>query len=58
MSALGQEQTLHRSNVMSALPPKADMTERDLDVCFVPIADIVRPIRSPRQRGQVLPAEL
>jgi hypothetical protein len=25
MSALGQKQTLHRSNGMSALPPKADM---------------------------------
>jgi hypothetical protein len=26
MSALGQKQTLPRSNGMSALPPKADMT--------------------------------
>jgi len=23
--------------MMSALPPKADIAERDLDVCFVPI---------------------
>jgi hypothetical protein len=33
MSALGQKQTLHRSNAMSALPPKADIAERDNDVC-------------------------
>jgi hypothetical protein len=25
---------------MSALPPKANIRQRDLDVCFVPIADI------------------
>ena len=25
---------------MSALPPKADIAERDHDVCFVPIAEI------------------
>jgi hypothetical protein len=25
---------------MSALPPKADIAERDWDVCFVPKADI------------------
>src|SRR5689334_16749282 len=25
---------------MSALPPKADIAERNWDVCFVPIADI------------------
>jgi len=25
---------------MSALPPKADMLSTDIDVCFVPIADI------------------
>jgi hypothetical protein len=25
---------------MSALPPKADIVQRDRDVCFVPIGDI------------------
>ena len=27
---------------MSALPPKADMLIVSIDVCFVPIADILR----------------
>jgi hypothetical protein len=27
---------------MSALPPKADIRQRDWDVCFVPKADILR----------------
>ena len=27
---------------MSALPPKADMCSHELDVCFVPIADIAQ----------------
>jgi hypothetical protein len=40
MSALGQKQTWRREIVMSALPPKADITERQLDVRFVPITDI------------------
>jgi hypothetical protein len=40
MPALGQKQTLHRSNGMSAFPPKADIAERNWDVRFVPIADI------------------
>src|SRR6516165_6492494 len=39
MSALGQKQTLHRSNRMSALPPIADIPQRRLDVRFVPKAD-------------------
>ena len=34
---------------MSALPPKADMFSVEIDVCFVPIADIAqagkRPVR-------------
>jgi hypothetical protein len=34
-SALGQKQTSRSEIAMSALPPKADMTERDQDVCFV-----------------------
>jgi hypothetical protein len=33
---------------MSALPPKADIAERDKDVRFVPILDVQRFIRSPR----------
>jgi hypothetical protein len=31
---------------MSALPPKADITERCRDVRFVPITDIVLPLHS------------
>jgi hypothetical protein len=41
MSALGQKRTLPRLRVMSALPPKADIAGRQLDVRFVPITDIV-----------------
>jgi hypothetical protein len=36
MSALGQKQTFRYGSVMSALPPKADIAGRDLDVRFVP----------------------
>jgi hypothetical protein len=39
MSALGQKRTLMRLDPMSALPPKADIAERDYHVRFVPIAD-------------------
>ena len=39
MSALGQKQTLADVRVMSALPPKADIAERDQHVRFVPEAD-------------------
>jgi len=42
MSALGQKQTFHYGSVMSALPPKADIRRRGLDVRFVPKADIPR----------------
>jgi hypothetical protein len=36
---------------MSAIPPKADIAERQLDVRFVPKADIrLTPIRSARLR--------
>jgi hypothetical protein len=34
MSALGQKQTLRRSNGMSALPPKADIRQRKWHVRF------------------------
>jgi hypothetical protein len=40
MSALGQKQTFGLFIAMSALPPKADIRQRGLDVCFVPKADI------------------
>ena len=40
MSALGQKQTFAAQDVMSALPPKADMCGALADVRFVPIADI------------------
>jgi hypothetical protein len=40
MSALGQKQTYAAQNVMSALPPNADMCGALAHVCFGPIADI------------------
>ena len=40
MSALGHKRTSAHIRVMSALPPKADIAERDRHVCFVPKADI------------------
>ena len=42
MSGLGQKQTLDCWPLMSALPPKADIVGRQLDVCFVPIGDIAK----------------
>jgi hypothetical protein len=39
MSALGQKQTSENVWTMSALPPKADIAGRRLDVRFVPKAD-------------------
>jgi hypothetical protein len=39
MSALGQKQTLRGVRPMSALPPKADIVERQWHVRFVPKAD-------------------
>jgi len=41
MSALGQKQTFGGVNVMSALAAKADIHRQNLDVRFVPKADIV-----------------
>jgi hypothetical protein len=49
MSALGQKQTSLPEISMSALPPIADIAERDHDVCFVPKADI-RAMRQPTYR--------
>jgi hypothetical protein len=40
MSALGQKQTSDCRPLMSALPPKADIEGRRLDVRFVPEGDI------------------
>ena len=39
-----------RLYTMSAIPPKADIGERDQDVRFVPNCDIDQPVRSPRPR--------
>jgi hypothetical protein len=40
MSALGQKQTSDWQPLMSALPPKADIAGRQLNVRFVPKGDI------------------
>jgi len=40
MSALGQKQTFEAFIAMSALPPKADIAERQVDVRFVLKTDI------------------
>jgi hypothetical protein len=40
MSALGQKQTLRRSNGMSVIPAKAAIDGRRFDVRFVPKADM------------------
>jgi hypothetical protein len=42
MSALGQKQTSRAAISMSALPPKADIAGRQLNVRFVPKADIAQ----------------
>src|SRR5215831_16601644 len=39
MSAMGQKQTLPDISAISALPPKADIAERECHVRFVPKAD-------------------
>jgi hypothetical protein len=48
MSALGQKQTSRSEIAMSALPPKADIGERNLDVRFVPFSDMAVPKRPHR----------
>ena len=40
MSALGQKQTWRSASATSALLPKADIAGRQLDVRFVPKADV------------------
>jgi len=49
MSALDHKRTLGHDQIMSALPPKADIAECDWNVCFVPKADISR-LRSFKER--------
>ena len=49
MSALGQKQTFAMQNVMSALPPKADMCSATRYVRFVPIADMLTERRCQNQ---------
>jgi hypothetical protein len=49
MSALGQKRTLRCLQPMSALPPKADIAGRRLDVRFVPKAEVTGAIRPPRR---------
>jgi len=56
MSALGQKQTWQPGGAMSALPPKADIGRRELNVCFVPKADILPPLvasDSPVRSGEI-----
>jgi hypothetical protein len=40
MSALGQNRAFRNVQSMSALPPKADIAGRQLDVRFVPVPDM------------------
>ena len=40
MSALGQKQTFMHVHMMSALPPKADITQHGSNVRFVPKAEV------------------
>jgi hypothetical protein len=51
MSALGHKQTFGSFIAMSAIPPKADIRQRDLDVRFVPIAEEVQ--RSKKDRYSI-----
>src|SRR6516162_3471168 len=55
MSALGQKQTSAHIRVMSALPPKADITAAQTNVRFVPKADVnARSLRSTAGSGRGL----
>ena len=40
MSALGHEQTSRHVRVMSVIPLKADIHQRSLHVCLVPLTDL------------------
>jgi hypothetical protein len=52
MSALGQKQTLDWRPLMSALPPKADIDQMQLDVRFAKSEHRATPIRSTGRRGR------
>ena len=52
MSALGQKRTSGHVRVMSALPPKADIAERECHVRFVPEPDIEESAFSGYPRGR------
>ena len=54
MTALGQKQTSNSQPVTSALPPKADIAGRQLDVRFGPQADKVRRSNSRQPLVQVI----
>ena len=64
MSALGQKQTCAVQNVMSALPPIADMCGAQADVRLVPIADIcdiysiTSSARASTDGGMIIPSAL
>src|SRR5262249_57358295 len=47
MSALGHKRTLERFRPMFAIPPKADISRREMNVRFVPKADSGATTRSP-----------
>src|SRR5262245_7005145 len=58
MSALGQKRTFAPQNVVSALPPRADICSAKCNVCFGPRADI-KPwplVRWPGRRGAMTTA--
>jgi hypothetical protein len=54
MSALGHKRTSWLASVMSALPPKADISRTSRHVRFVPKAEVAQ-IRHPS--GDVLPSK-
>jgi len=59
MSALGQKQTFALHQLVSALPPKADIRHRNWHVRFGPKADILAmPRQCPQLTGQRAPAAL
>jgi hypothetical protein len=47
MSASGQKRTWRDQVTMSALPPKADIRPRVLDVCFGPLSEVAHRQMSP-----------
>jgi hypothetical protein len=50
MSAMGQKQTSDCRPSMSALPPKADIGRRELNVRFVPEADSCTAAINPKRK--------